>query len=243
MSSEDREIWGVLGGMGPLASAEFVRTVYEETVSGPEQNCPIVVSISDPTIPDRTEYLLSGREDILLEIFSKNIGQLISMGATKIVVACFTIHPLISRLPEAGRKRIVSLVDLALEAAAESEDKHLLICSNGSRKVRLFERHPLWEKAKDAIILPDSGDQDQLHDMIYEIKTNVQCIRHVNFVESLLAKYGVNTYIAGCSEIHIFAKYHERASGRNRRDFCIDPLTLVLSLMSPEPQSQPARAI
>jgi aspartate racemase len=243
MSSEDREIWGVLGGMGPLASAEFVRTVYEETVSGPEQNCPIVVSISDPTIPDRTEYLLSGREDILLEIFSKNIGQLISMGATKIVVACFTIHPLISRLPEAMRSPIVSLVELALEAAAESKRKHLLICSNGSRKVRLFERHPLWEKAKNAIILPDADDQALLHDMIYEIKTNVQSIRHVNFVDNLLAKYGVNSYVAGCSEIHIFAKYHERARGRNRRDFCIDPLTSVLSLMSPELQRQPARAI
>ena len=49
-----RTILGILGGMGPLASAEFVRSVYELNVQTKEQASPVCVLYSDPTIPDRT---------------------------------------------------------------------------------------------------------------------------------------------------------------------------------------------
>lgn len=230
---DGREIWGILGGMGPLASAEFVRTIYEETLRGPEQNCPIVHLLSDPTIPDRTECFLDGREGVLFEAFSRNVGQLVAQGVTRIIIACFTIHPLIPRLPEDWRKKIISLVDLTLETVIERNRKHLLICTEGARKMRLFESHRLWERAKSQILLPDNDDQALVHRMLYEIKNHQEDARHVNFVKSLLAKYGVDSYVAGCTEMHILAKRHERASGRSRREFCVDPLTLVLSLMSP----------
>ncbi len=228
---EQGEIWGVLGGMGPLASAEFVRSIYEEAVSGPEQNCPIVFLLSDPTVPDRTECFLNGQEDLLLEAFSQKVSQLVAWGATKLIVACFTIHPLIPRLPEDWQKKIISLVDLTLEAVIASRRKHLLICTTGSRKMRLFEQHRLWGEARSQIVFPGDDDQARIHQMIYEIKSNHHDARHINLVEDLLARYEVGSYIAGCTEIHILAKQHEQASGRDRRTFCIDALTEVLSLM------------
>lgn len=51
---------GVLGGMGPLASAEFVNTVYRLNMTEPEQQAPALVLRSDPSIPDRTAAILSG---------------------------------------------------------------------------------------------------------------------------------------------------------------------------------------
>lgn len=50
-----RDPLGVLGGMGPLASAEFLKTIYECSVAGGEQRSPSVIMYSDPTFPDRTE--------------------------------------------------------------------------------------------------------------------------------------------------------------------------------------------
>ena len=48
--------------MGPVASAvaEFVRTVYELAAVELEQDAPVVILYSDPTVPDRTEGV-SGR--------------------------------------------------------------------------------------------------------------------------------------------------------------------------------------
>src|SRR5437660_9619701 len=228
-----QEIWGILGGMGPLASAEFVHTIYQETVRGTDQNSPAVILLSDSSIPDRTEYLLTGREDELLEFFSNSIGQLVSMGATRIVIACFTIHLLIPRLPESWQEKIISLVDLAIESVLQSKRRHLLLCSTGTKKMGLFQSHPLWQKAQNQIVVPDDHDQALIHKMIYEIKNNEQDAHYIEFTESLLAKYGVDSYLAGCSEVHIIANQHERLRGRARHEFCIDPLSRIVSFMSP----------
>ena len=56
-----KEILGVVGGMGPLASAEFVKTIYEHSLGEREQASPTVLMHSDPTFPDRTQLLPCGR--------------------------------------------------------------------------------------------------------------------------------------------------------------------------------------
>ena len=231
-ASEDRETWGILGGMGPLASAEFMRTIYEESLAETEQESPLVVMLSDPAIPDRTECLLSGREDILMEHFQAAMGRLINFGVTRVVVPCLTIHPLIPRLPESWQRKIVSLVDVTLTGVLESNCRHLLLCTNGARNMGLFDRHELREAARDKILQVSEDDQEQVHRMIYEIKSRDNAASHIPFVEGLLARYGVTSYIAGCTELHIFVKEHQRATKRNRREFCIDPLTLVCSQIS-----------
>ena len=53
-------VLGVVGGMGPLASAEFVKTIYEYGLNRREQESPSVVLVSDPTFPDRTSVSWQG---------------------------------------------------------------------------------------------------------------------------------------------------------------------------------------
>jgi aspartate racemase len=79
-----KPVLGVLGGMGGLASAEFVRTVYEISgeVCSREQDAPVVVMYSDPTFPDRTEAFLRGETQPLLNKLIEALELLNSMGAT-----------------------------------------------------------------------------------------------------------------------------------------------------------------
>jgi aspartate racemase len=226
------EVWGVLGGMGPLASAEFLKTIYEENAPEVEQEAPIVYLLSDPTIPDRTKGLLNGGESALLSHFSARVEQLISLGVTRIVVCCVTIHPLIHRLPAPWQQKIISLLDIVFAEVLSARRRHLLMCTEGTRKMDLFRKHDSWEKAEDYILLPTEEDQALIHRMIYEIKGGRQSVEHVQFVEELLHKYGVDSYIAGCTEIHMLTKFQERINGRDRRKFSIDPLTIMASRMA-----------
>lgn len=229
--AERGEVWGILGGMGPLASAEFLSTIYRETRSGREQEAPHVILISDPTVPDRTECLLDGRSEILLERLATGLEALVSVGATRIVICCMTIHPLIPRLHPALRRKIISLLDVTLEAVLRSRSQHLLLCTTGTRKLELFEKHPLWGQAQDHVILPEDQDQKSIHKMLYEIKSQQEIMQYLPFVEDLMHKYGVQSYIAGCTEMHVVAKAHEQFRSRHRREFCVDPLTEILPLM------------
>jgi hypothetical protein len=53
-------------------------------------------------------------------------------------------------------------------------------------------------------------------------------------MKSLLSKYKVDSFIAGCMEIHILAKHF--ASGEQIGYGCVDPLTIVAKEMAkPEP--------
>src|ERR1051325_8826887 len=145
----DRQVLGVLGGMGGLASAEFVKTVYELSgeVCRREQDAPVVVMYSDPAFPDRTEAFLRGETQPLLTRLIEALELLRSMGASHFVICCMTIHYLLPQLPEALRKRIISLPDVMFSAVESLKKKHLVISSTGTMKLKLLQRHPRWEHA------------------------------------------------------------------------------------------------
>lgn len=54
--------------------------------------------------------------------------------------------------------------------------------------------------------MPDDEDQQLVHRTIYEIKQNGDVQELVAVVERLLRKYGVSSFVAGCTEIHFAAK-------------------------------------
>jgi len=68
-------IWGTLGGMGPLTSAEFLIYIYKLSLGRTEQNMPRLYLMSDPTVPDRTKALNGEYDNILrsLEYLMKRL--------------------------------------------------------------------------------------------------------------------------------------------------------------------------
>lgn len=219
------ELLGVVGGLGPLASNEFLRTIYEYGLGAREQDAPRVVIYSDPSFPDRTESLLGGREELLVERLAEALAKLQTLGASRVVICCITIHHVLPRLPAELRGRVVSLLDVIFEELLARREPHLLLCTTGAREMRLFERHELWPRASEFVVTPDEEDQREVHSMIYRIKQSQDALLQLPFVESLLVKYGVGSFIAGCTEIHLLAKcFAADGEGRGR---CIDPLTHV----------------
>ena len=215
---------GVVGGLGPMASAEFLKTIYECDLSEREQDLPKVIVISDPTFPDRTEAFLNGGTDALLERLIVVLERLAQLGASKIIICCVTIHYLLPRLPQELRDRVISLLDVIFQHVEQSRTKGLLICSSGTRRLELFESHPRWQAAKDFFVLPDEGDQEVIHrELIYPMKTAVATSGGVPLLKSLLKKYQVDSFIVGCSEVHMIAKLAANVNGTR----CIDPLAIL----------------
>jgi len=218
---EGREVLGILGGMGPLSSAEFLKTIYECTLGDREQDSPTVVMLSEPAFPDRTTAFLAGEEDSVLEILVPALERLRDAGATRTVMCCMTVHHLLPRVPQALRDRVVSMPRLLTELLLESRGRHLLVCSSGTRAFRLLEREPLWEQVRDRVVLAGDEDQAVLHrDLIYPMKRPCDLDAQAALLERMLDRYGADGFVVGCSEVHILAK-HMRASG-GRAWSCVD---------------------
>ena len=219
-----RQPLGVLGGMGPLVSAEFLKTIYEECAGGAEQNARAVILHSDPSMPDRTQAFLNGGTDVVLARFTHALSQLQGLGVSAIVVCCVTIHHLLPRLPAELREQVLSLVDVIVRAVADSPRRHLLLCTTGTRRLSLFESHPAWATLADRVVLPDPDDQAAIHDTIYRVKATADVDLLSRTVEPLLAKYGVDSFIAGCTEMHFASK---RLDAPGARFGCVDPLMII----------------
>lgn len=207
-----REVLGILGGMGPLSSAEFLRTVYECTLGEREQDSPSVVMLSEPGFPDRTTAFLAGEEDTVLGPLVDALGRLRDAGATRVVMCCMTVHHLLPRVPAELRETVVSLPRLTAELLLRAEGRHLLVCSSGTRAFRLMEREPLWERVRDRVVLAEPDDQAVIHrDLIYPMKRPCDLDAQAAILGSLLERYDADGFVVGCSEVHILAK-HVRAA-------------------------------
>ena len=217
-------IWGVIGGMGPRASAEFLTTIYSYGAAMPEQAAPRVILLSDPSFPDRTECLLAGKRDLLIEPLERRLAQLRDLGATHTIICCMTMHELLPSL--ADRTGIISLLDVMLTAIIETDAPCLLLCTNGVRKCRLFENHRLWAAVRRNVILPEDQDQRAIHEMIYEIKIGKCTPAHSDYLTALRQRYRVRTLGAGCTEFHLLSRAMARSQAPKSFTW-IDPLTLL----------------
>ncbi|KUK57153.1 MAG: Aspartate racemase [Synergistales bacterium 53_16] len=97
MSRRPSEILGILGGMGPAATAEFLRLLSVFAPAEKDQDHPRVYLLSDPWIPDRTEAIIGNGPDPgprILEDFKK----LAEWGASLLAVPCNTAHVFIDKL-------------------------------------------------------------------------------------------------------------------------------------------------
>ena len=233
MNDQNREVLGILGGMGPLSSAEFLKTIYEYTLGDREQDSPIVLMYSDPTFPDRTTAFLAGEENGVLEQLVVALRRLVDMGATRIVMCCMTVHHLHPLLPDDLRAIVEPLPDVIFRQLASAEGRYLVVCSNGTRAFRLLERHPAWAAESEHVVLPDPEDQAAIHrDLIYPMKRVCDLDRPAAQLEELLDRYGVDGFIVGCSEVHILAKHF---FSRERRHGCIDPFAAIARELAREP--------
>lgn len=117
-------ILGVLGGMGPAATAEFMRLIAEKAPASCDQEHPRVIVFSNTITPNRTDFILGKGPDptpFLLD----GLNKLLSWGADLLAVTCNTSHYYINLFPENIKSKLISIID-------ETIDKGRIISPNGA---------------------------------------------------------------------------------------------------------------
>lgn len=110
-------VLGVLGGMGPLATVDFLRKLLEATPARNDQeHLPVVVS-AIPQVPDRTAAFF-GRGESPLPALRASAQRLVDAGASGIVMPCNTAHLWFEELQAGLPLPVLHLVDAALDATA-----------------------------------------------------------------------------------------------------------------------------
>jgi aspartate racemase len=214
--------------MGPLASAEFVKTIYDFNIGAVEQEAPVCILYSDPTIPDRTEAILNGTEELLLEHLVHALDALYRLGADKIVIACITIHHLLPKVPLPLRRVVISLIDLIVDEVLATDERYLLLCTKGSRQAGIFQNNDRWDLIKSQVVFTSEADQYLIHELIQKkLKTNEADDSVLSCFDDLVQRYRMRSFIAGCTEIHLLVKLLMKRGRKGPEYDFVDPLLTV----------------
>lgn len=103
---------GVLGGMGPLASAHFMARLTQLTPAERDQDHIPAVLWSDPRVPDRTAAQHRAGADPLPALV-RGLQGLAAAGCGAVAIPCNTAHGWIDGMRAATRLPILHIVDAA----------------------------------------------------------------------------------------------------------------------------------
>ena len=115
MSTQEKKTIGILGGMGPLATADLFQKIVLLTKADTDREHIRVYIDSNANIPDRTAAILSGGEDPVPEMASA-LRHLEACGADCIIMPCNTAHYFLPRLQAMTEIPFLSILTAAAEA-------------------------------------------------------------------------------------------------------------------------------
>lgn len=194
---------GVLGGMGPAASAEFMVRLTAQTPADRDQDHIPTVLWSDPRVPDRSTSLRNGDNDPL-DWLILGIEGLQQAGCDYIVIPCNTAHFWYDELVALGTP-IIHIVDSVADRLRSLEVVNTTIGVMGTRATIDLElyQHLLGQHGW-ACIIPSHNEMESLvQPAINLIKGNRITEAYpllIKVVRSLVAR-GANAVVLGCTEI------------------------------------------
>lgn len=192
---------GVLGGMGPEATSDFIRKLtYLTPVETDQEHIPIIAT-SIPDIPDRTKNIL-GQGPSPLNAMLRSLKLLEMTGAEIIVIPCNTAHFWLEKLESASNIKFLSMIDSVIEEA-KLLDSVAIFATTGTIICNLYQEKLRTNSIK--YILPEKEEQNKIMSAILEIKSG----RHHNaedIISQIVKDMALNNksgIILACTELSL----------------------------------------
>jgi aspartate racemase len=195
---------GVLGGMGPLASAHFMLRLTLLTPAARDQDHIPAVLWSDPRVPDRTRGHLAGSDDPLPWLL-RGIAGLKRAGCGAIAIPCNTAHGWYDAMQDAAGMPILHIVDAAAEElrrCAIGPGTIGVMGTQATLDMRLYQDR-LQTQGWNCIIPPPEEMALLVTPAIAEVKANRVAEAYAPLAEVVnrLAARGAAAVVLGCTEI------------------------------------------
>ncbi len=204
-----KKILGILGGMGPAATADLFTKIVSMTEAGSDAEHIRVIIDSNSAIPDRTAAILSGGKDPVPEMLSA-LGNLEKCGAGCVILPCNTAHFFLPRLRTETSIPILNMLESAAKCCAElyPGKKAAVLATVGTLSTGLYDT--ALEGAGVPFLLPDDSERETLMYLIYDVVKASGPIapereRWRGLLDGLRAR-GAEVFILGCTELPILSE-------------------------------------
>ena len=165
-----KKVIGILGGMGPLATADLFEKITLHTRAQRDQDHLRVLIDSNTNIPDRTAALLRGGEDPTPQLTASAV-LLERMGADVLIMPCNTAHNFYDAIAAAVHIPLLHMIRLTAQALQKRGVTAAgLLATDGTVQTGIYQRTfagtgiamgnatPACLQAADFVTRPNSED-------------------------------------------------------------------------------------
>lgn len=224
---------GVVGGVGPAATVDFMQKIVHHTKAESDQDHIKLVVHHNPQIPDRTQYLVGDGADPTIQLFA-TCRQLENDDVDFIAIPCNTAHAFVDRLQ---RYLSVPIINMLTETV-NFFSKHYphirdigLLATSGTIQSRVY--HDAFSGTNFRLIVPNELCQQAVMNAIYGeqgVKSGYTCGRCqtdlLTAVEQVVA-CGAQAVILGCTELPLLVDEEFKQSLAGDGPIYVDPTDIL----------------
>lgn len=194
---------GILGGMGPLATAKLFERIVNLTDVNSDQEHIEMCILNNCTIPDRTSAIFDDGE-LPIDKINEGINQLIEIGCENYIIPCNTAHYFKNYYLKDDRINFIDMIEETIKFLKEKfyGYKICVLATNGTVKTNIYGKDESVN-----INYPCDITQNEVMEIIYKTKAGFDMFNNLqNIVKS--EKYDI--YLLACTELSI---YKDRLEG------------------------------
>ncbi len=202
-----KKVLGVIGGLGPLATACFMERILDMTDAKAEQENIDMIIYNFPSTPDRTRFILEQSQDNPFPHLLKIATALEQQGAGCIAMPCITAHYFHKQLQNAVS---VPFLNLVAETAAVLKNAGVrrvgIMATAGTIQSGIFAQE--LEIAGITPVLPSEPRQADIMHLIYNnLKLGLPMEENrFRRVQQELINAGCQVIILGCTELSLISR-------------------------------------
>lgn len=213
---------GVIGGLGPMATAYYLELMIRMTDAGRDQEHPEIIVLNIPTIPDRTAYILGRSDESPLEPMVELGKQLKSLGATVLATPCITAHYFHEMLQDGIGLPLIHGIRCTAQTLFDAGVRKVgLMATDGTVQSGIFQRQV--EELGMELVLPGEEGQRGVMTLIYDqVKAGLEPeMALFAAIRDELRTKGAQAVVLGCTELSLLKK------GKDLGDGILDALEVL----------------
>ncbi len=205
MEKTQKKTVGIIGGMGPLATADLFEKITRLTKADKDSKHIHVIIDSDTNIPDRTAAILGQGPEPTKELIAA-AKRLENAGADILLMPCNTAHYFYPAIQAATKCPILHMLRLtAEEIKSRGPIKVALLATDGTVKTGIYAR--LFEEYGIDYMLPEPEEQRLVMSLIYDgIKADNELYfdtAPITAALNAMLRRGADAFVLGCTELPI----------------------------------------
>lgn len=198
---------GVLGGMGPSATVDFMDKIIRLTPATRDQDHLPVIVASLPHVPDRSSAILGTGADPLAALLA-GIGVLNDIGVGVVAIPCNSSHHWYPQMAARSQAPVLHIAQACVAAVPAATHAKVAVLATRGALVSGFYQAALRERGIDFLVPDSASGQDHVDACIRAVKGGDVAAGTAALDQALaaIAATGATAVIMGCTEIPIAAR-------------------------------------